>query len=704
MAKQHQQLLFDWNQSSLPLGPPAPLADASLTSPPATGRDLSNDVVPASFDFVNTFPPPRQEAVACGVFGNDVPDAAATAAVHQELGGELSFILRQLKAIDDAKTQGIDPGTGRSPRGIAARERLAEFFGTETERFQRRWDSLIESYANGFGQGAANQFASHLRLVTDATSASDLSSDSPPISLPLESAVVRGVFGMEDEHTPVVPTDEDVRCITVSCAERLLELRERLDAATRRASPLTGSASASTTQTSSGSSSGLPKTGSLSATASGGRPESFAELDRMWCAYHQQLALYAEDFGDAAATRLERWVVSQLRRSEPPPRAASGVGQAAHAAATPARVPAPEEKAAGRLSESARGQSSARPVDETLRVPPRRADPSQTTDPGERRSADSPPVVADPPGQATDGPATSPSAASESQAPATQRQEKLERLHETVDQALEQLAASLEQGRSDGLQAWLKTMSKFHRYSLNNQLLIAWQRPQATFVAGFHAWKKFNRLVNRGEKGIMILAPVTRVVGSVQETDDNGRTQERPVRRIVNTKVVHVFDVGQTTGDPLPEFAVVAGDPAAHAARLKEFVSGRGIKLYFADRLPGGSQGLSEGGRIGIAAGLSPAEEFRTLVHEAAHELLHRGERRQQTTKRSRELEAEAVAFAVCETVGLDAKASSTDYIHLYRGDKAMLLESLQFIRGVATDILAHLLPDDADASSRSPD
>src|SRR5262249_52303546 len=78
------------------------------------------------------------------------------------------------------------------------------------------------------------------------------------------------------------------------------------------------------------------------------------------------------------------------------------------------------------------------------------------------------------------------------------RVEKLQGLHETVDRALDDLASALEAGRSDTLKAWLKTMSRFHHYSLNNQMLIAWQKPDATHVAGFHAWKRFNRMVNKG--------------------------------------------------------------------------------------------------------------------------------------------------------------------------------------------------------------
>lgn len=136
-------------------------------------------------------------------------------------------------------------------------------------------------------------------------------------------------------------------------------------------------------------------------------------------------------------------------------------------------------------------------------------------------------------------------------------------MHELTDRAIDQLAADLDAGRSAALVTYLDTMSRFHRYSLGNQMLIALQRPDATHVAGFHAWKKFDRLVNKGEKGIVILAPVTRVVGSTEEVQPDGSTKERQVRRIVNAKPVHVFDVSQTRGEPLPEFPRYTGDPAS---------------------------------------------------------------------------------------------------------------------------------------------
>jgi N-terminal domain of anti-restriction factor ArdC len=279
------------------------------------------------------------------------------------------------------------------------------------------------------------------------------------------------------------------------------------------------------------------------------------------------------------------------------------------------------------------------------------------------------------------------------------RAEKLNGLHETVDRALDDLAQALDAGRSETLKNWLKTMSHFHNYSLNNQMLIAWQRPDATHVAGFNAWKKFNRIVRKGEKGIMILAPVTRVVGRAESSEGDEGANGQQVRQLVNTKVAYVFDISQTYGEPLPELTNVRGNPATFTERLKDVIRSRGIELYTEERLGGGAQGRSEGGRIGIVQGLEPAEEFRTLAHELAHELLHRGERRSQTTKRTRELEAESVAFVVCSAIGLDARQTSSDYIQLYRGDKATLLESLQFIRNVAQDILSAIDPKPREAS-----
>jgi len=267
-------------------------------------------------------------------------------------------------------------------------------------------------------------------------------------------------------------------------------------------------------------------------------------------------------------------------------------------------------------------------------------------------------------------------------------------VHELTDKALDQLAADLDAGVSDSLKTYLLTMSRFHRYSLGNQMLIALQRPDATRVAGFHAWKKFNRLVNKGEKGIVILAPVTRVVGSTEEVQPDGSTKERQVRRIVNAKPVHVFDVSQTRGEPLPEFPRYTGDPAGYFDRLRGLYREHGIALSYPNAIPGGAQGVSRKGAVEIVAGLDPAESFHVHVHELAHELLHRGaDTRKHSTVTARETEAEAVAFVVCRGVGLDGSTASSDYIQLYRGNREALECSMRAIQKAAGEILNRLLP-----------
>lgn len=279
-------------------------------------------------------------------------------------------------------------------------------------------------------------------------------------------------------------------------------------------------------------------------------------------------------------------------------------------------------------------------------------------------------------------------------------EEKHARIEAMTDQALADLGAALAAGKSERLTEYLSTMARFHSYSWGNVMLILIQSPHATHVAGFHTWKKLGRSVKKGEHGIMILAPVLKRVGELVEKKPDGTEEKRPLRQIVNTKPVHVFDVSQTDGKELPRLATISGEPAEHTARIKTFIEGKGIKLAYAKDL-GGALGVSHGGSISCLEGLSSAEEFHVLVHEVGHELLHRGERRKETTRRTRELEAEAVAFVVCVAVGLDARASSTDYIHLYQGDSDKLAESLQFIRSVSNDILTGILPkqgDDADA------
>jgi hypothetical protein len=251
-------------------------------------------------------------------------------------------------------------------------------------------------------------------------------------------------------------------------------------------------------------------------------------------------------------------------------------------------------------------------------------------------------------------------------------------LKKITTDALDTLAALLDEGHSDQLTALLKTMARFHKYSWHNVCLIASQCPTATRVAGFQTWRTMGRLVRKGEKGIAIMAPI---VGRREAESDGDNA-----RAIVGFRAAYVFDVAQTDGEPLPTVSIASGDPGLRNVTLRSAIAAQGITLEDVDDL-GGALGLSAGGRIQIVKGLQPAEEFVVLVHEWAHELLHRAEDRPRSCD-VRELEAESVAFVVGEAIGLQVREAARDYIHLYRGDRDGLLASLDRVRGAATTII----------------
>ena len=166
--------------------------------------------------------------------------------------------------------------------------------------------------------------------------------------------------------------------------------------------------------------------------------------------------------------------------------------------------------------------------------------------------------------------------------------------------------------------------------------------------------------------------------------------EKQNVKRISGFHVTRVFDVSQTDGKELPKFASVTGDPGKSLSNLENLISENKIELTY-DFPPSGALGISSGGKIMIRPDLPPAEKFSVAVHELAHEMLHQGGRRHDTTKTVRETEAEAVAFIVCRAMGLDCSTHSSDYIALYRGSSDTLSESLQFIQKTATKIIREL-------------
>jgi antirestriction protein ArdC len=263
-----------------------------------------------------------------------------------------------------------------------------------------------------------------------------------------------------------------------------------------------------------------------------------------------------------------------------------------------------------------------------------------------------------------------------------------DRARQIAEEALGKLATELQQGRSEALKSYLAAMGRFRRYSWGNVLLISSQRPNATHVAGFHAWHQLGRSVKKGEKGIMILAPM------VVKQKESAPVVEPPSKepsRVAGFRTAYVFDVAQTEGQPLPQFAVTKGDPREYGDRLKEFVARRGIALDY-DSSIAPAQGMSSGGRIRLLPDLPPAEEFSVLAHELAHEILHHQKDATPLPKVVRETQAEAVAFAVCRGVGLETNTAAADYIALYTGDQKTLAESLSAIQETSTKILDGLL------------
>jgi antirestriction protein ArdC len=276
---------------------------------------------------------------------------------------------------------------------------------------------------------------------------------------------------------------------------------------------------------------------------------------------------------------------------------------------------------------------------------------------------------------------------SENPKPPQQRQTAKDIIAANVKSLIEQLEA----GHSDALTAYLDAMSRFHNYSFGNILEIARQRPTATRVAGLYAWNQLGRKVKKGEKGIRILAPIVGIKRKKDEEANKDITKQN-TRVLVGFRNAYVFDVEQTEGAELPTMREMSGSVGDNRDRLVSFIEAQGIELAFTDKIAP-ALGMSYGGKIAILPGQSEAEEFSTLVHELAHEMLHKAERRTTTTKVVRETEAEAIAFVIGKAVGLETGTASADYINLYHGNASLLIESLEVIQQTSGVILAALQP-----------
>ena len=282
---------------------------------------------------------------------------------------------------------------------------------------------------------------------------------------------------------------------------------------------------------------------------------------------------------------------------------------------------------------------------------------------------------------------------------------------------LKEITDRLEQGikelfDSDRYKEYLRVMSKFHNYSFNNTLLIAMQKPDASLVAGFSAWKNnFERNVMKGQKGIKIIAPSPyKIKQEMQKIDPHTQkpvigkdgkpvTEEKEVT-IPAYKVVSVFDVSQTEGKELPDIAVdeLTGD----VDRYKDFFAAlektSPVPIAF-ENIEGGSHGYYhlEDKRIAINEGMSELQTLKTAIHEIAHAKLHdidlnapKDEQQPHVDRRTREVEAESVAYTVCQHYGLDTSDYSFGYVAGWSSGRELseLKSSLETIRSAAAEII----------------
>ena len=282
---------------------------------------------------------------------------------------------------------------------------------------------------------------------------------------------------------------------------------------------------------------------------------------------------------------------------------------------------------------------------------------------------------------------------------------------------LKEITERLEQGVKDIFTSemytkYLLTMSKFHNYSFNNTLLIAMQRPDATLVAGYNAWKnKFNRYVKKGEKGIQIIAPAPVKEREEREKIDkdtgltalneSGEPEIEVVERVIpRFRVTTVFDYAQTDGEPLPTLEV-----NELTARVKDYTL---LKESIEQVSPvpirfGEIEGSAKGyyshmdKEICVRADMGESQTIKTMIHEVAHAMLHdsdqmkqRGEEKDQLTK---ETEAESIAFTVCSALGIDTSDYSFPYVASWASGKELkeLKDSMDTIRLTAADFLEKL-------------
>ena len=284
----------------------------------------------------------------------------------------------------------------------------------------------------------------------------------------------------------------------------------------------------------------------------------------------------------------------------------------------------------------------------------------------------------------------------------------------TEKQKVQEITEKLEQGikelfESEKYKTYLNTMSKFHNYSFNNTMLIAMQKPDATLVAGFKAWQKnFDRHVKKGEKGIRILAPAPYKIKEERDKidpvtqelllDKDGNPQKEEVEITIPAfRAVSVFDVAQTDGKPIPELAAkeLLSDVEGYQDMIRavEAISPVPIEL---EEIAGDSKGYydREAKRIAVQENMSESQTLKTMIHEVVHSKLHSKEVEQdeqmKKDRNTKEVEAESIAYTVCQHFGVDTSDYSFGYIAGWSSgrDTKELRASMDTIRRTASELI----------------
>lgn len=277
---------------------------------------------------------------------------------------------------------------------------------------------------------------------------------------------------------------------------------------------------------------------------------------------------------------------------------------------------------------------------------------------------------------------------------------------------VQELTRQLEEGikdlySSDKYKEYLDVMSKFHNYSSNNIGLILMQKPDATKVAGFNSWKNnFKRFVNKGEKGIAILAPAPyKKTIEVDKIDSNTNkpilntdgTKEKEKKEITQNyfRVVYVFDVSQTNGEALPELATRLTDEVKDFDDLFLVLKNVSEFPIEYEDIQSSANGYCDpvNKRIAIKEGLGEAQIIKTTIHEIAHSILHSDLKNKEKDSSTREVEAESIAYVVSNILGIDTSSYSFGYVGGWSKDKELtqLKSSLDTIQKTAHDLISNI-------------